>query len=83
MSSAASEVAAAGRGVATAASDQATPNNLITARNEFANAFGDLAKGKRNWQIMAFALTGLLAMVTLAYVRVRDAEHTGHIDLSR
>jgi type IV secretion system protein VirB5 len=45
-------------------------NHIIAARNEFANAFGDLARGKRNWQMMAFALVGLLAMVTLAYVRL-------------
>lgn len=45
-------------------------NHIIAARNEFANAFGDLARGKRNWQLMAFALVGLLAMVTLAYVRL-------------
>ena len=45
-------------------------NHIIAARTEFANAFGDLARGKRNWQLMAFALVGLLAMVTLAYVRL-------------
>ena len=45
-------------------------NHIIAARDEFANAFGDLARGKRNWQLMAFALVGLLAMVTLAYVRL-------------
>lgn len=45
-------------------------NHIIAARNEFANAFGDLAKGKRNWQLIAFALTGLLSLVTLAYVRL-------------
>ena len=61
---------AADRGVGVASSDTSTANRLITARNEFTNAFGDLAKGKRNWQLMAFALTGLLAMVTLAYVRL-------------
>lgn len=45
-------------------------NHIITARNEFANAFGDLARGKRNWQLMAFGLVGLLMIVTLAYVRL-------------
>ena len=45
-------------------------NHIIAARNEFANAFGDLARGKRNWQLIAFALTGLLSLVTLAYVRL-------------
>jgi type IV secretion system protein VirB5 len=55
---------------AAASSSKAEINHIITARNEFANAFGDLAKGKRNWQVMAFALTGLLTLVTLAYVRL-------------
>jgi type IV secretory pathway TrbF-like protein len=32
--------------------------------------FGDLARGKRNWQVMAFALAGLLAIVVPAYVRL-------------
>jgi type IV secretion system protein VirB5 len=34
------------------------------------NAFGDLAVGKRNWQLIAFAAMGLLTLVTIAYVRV-------------
>lgn len=68
-----------GRGHGRAASDGAAPaanagapttNHIVAARSEFANAFGDLARGKRNWQLMAFALTGLLALVTLAYVRL-------------
>lgn len=45
-------------------------NHIVRARTEFANAFGDLARGKRNWQLMAFGLTGLLTVVTLAYVRL-------------
>ena len=45
-------------------------NHIIAARNEFANVFGDLAKGKRNWQLMAFGLAGLLALVTIDYVRL-------------
>jgi type IV secretion system protein VirB5 len=32
--------------------------------------YADLAKGKRNWQVMAFALAGVLAIVTLGYVRL-------------
>jgi type IV secretion system protein VirB5 len=72
-SSEASQVAGADRSAGVASSDTSTANRLITARNEFANAFGDLAKGKRNWQLMAFALTGLLAIVTLAYVRLAAA----------
>ena len=53
-----------------AADGDRTTNHIIAARNEFANAFGDLARGKRNWQLMAFGLVGLLAIVTLAYVRL-------------
>lgn len=45
-------------------------NRIIRARTEFANAFGNLARGKQNWQLMAFGLTGLLTVVTLAYVRL-------------
>ena len=48
-------------------------SRLLTARTEFANAFGDLAKGKRNWQIMAYALVALLVLVTLAYVRLASS----------
>jgi len=43
---------------------------FLAARNEFTNAFGDLARGKRNWQVIAYALLGLLALVTIAYVRL-------------
>lgn len=43
---------------------------FLAARTEFTNAFGDLARGKRNWQLMAFGLGGLLALVTVAYVRL-------------
>ena len=45
-------------------------NHIIAARNEFANVFGDLARGKRNWQLMAFLLVGVLGVVTVAYVRL-------------
>jgi type IV secretion system protein TrbF len=45
-------------------------NPFLAARTEFMNAFGDLAKGKRNWQLTAYALMGLLALVTLADLRL-------------
>ncbi len=45
-------------------------NPFLAARTEFMNAFGDLAKGKRNWQLIAYALVGLLALVTLADLRL-------------
>ncbi len=42
---------------------------FLAARTEFTNAFGDLAVGKRNWQLIAFPLMGLLTLVTIAYVK--------------
>lgn len=49
-------------------------NHVIAARNEFSNAFGDLARGKRNWQLMSFALIALLAVTTLSYVRLASSQ---------
>ena len=51
----------------------APDNRIIAARHEFANVFGDLAKGKRNWQLMAFALVAVLGLVTAAYVRLASS----------
>jgi type IV secretion system protein TrbF len=48
-------------------------NPFVAARDEFMNVFGDLAKGKRNWQVVAFSLVGLLALVTIAYVRLAQS----------
>ena len=45
------------------------PNQFIAARHEFMNAFGDLARGKRNWQLIAFALG--LALIVLAFANLR------------
>jgi type IV secretion system protein TrbF len=45
-------------------------NPYVAARREFLSVFGDLAQGKRNWQLMAFALAALLAFVLAAYVRL-------------
>jgi type IV secretion system protein VirB5 len=58
---------------ATPSADGARANPFVTARNEFMNAFGDLAKRKRNWQLMAFSLVGLLTLVTIAYVRLAQS----------
>ena len=51
---------------------QAHPDNnpFLAARHEFMNAFGDLATGKRNWQLTAYGLLGLLALVALADLRL-------------
>jgi len=46
---------------------------LVSARNEFANLFGDLARGKRNWQLAAGWLSGLLTIVVVAYIRLASA----------
>jgi type IV secretion system protein TrbF len=48
-------------------------NPFLRARDEFTNAFGDLAKGKRNWQLIAFAGVGLLAFETVAYVHLAES----------
>jgi len=45
-------------------------NPFLAARTEFMNAFGDLARGKRNWQLIAYALAGLLALVAIADLRL-------------
>src|SRR5260370_40153907 len=51
-------------------------NPFVAARNEFTNAFGDLAKGKRNWQVIAYALAGLRPLVTIA---LRPLVATGRV----
>ncbi len=56
--------------VASAPPAHADGNPFLAARTEFTNAFGDLAKGKRNWQLTAYGLMGLLALVTLADLRL-------------
>src|SRR2546429_9459868 len=61
--------------MATAGAESAPPahpdgNPFLAARHEFMNAFGDLAKGKRNWQLIAYALAGLLALVAIADLRL-------------
>jgi type IV secretion system protein VirB5 len=45
-------------------------NRLIAARNEFANAFGDLARGKRNWQLVAVWTLVLLTILLVAFVQL-------------
>src|SRR5260370_3788632 len=54
------------------ARESAVPANrdspFLLARTEFMNAFGDLAVGKRNWQLMAFVALGLLAVLMIADV---------------
>jgi type IV secretion system protein TrbF len=45
-------------------------NPYLAARGEFVSVFADLARGKRNWQLAALALLGLLGLVLAAYVRL-------------
>jgi type IV secretory pathway TrbF-like protein len=45
-------------------------NPILAGRGAFAGAFGDLARGKRNWQLAAFGLLGLLGIVLVAFVRL-------------
>jgi type IV secretory pathway TrbF-like protein len=53
-----------------AAGGREAGNPILAGRGAFAGAFGDLAKGKRNWQLMAFGLLGLFAIVLVAFVRM-------------
>jgi type IV secretory pathway TrbF-like protein len=46
------------------------PNPYLAARHEFESVFADLAKGKRNWQLCAFGLLVLLAIVLIAYIKI-------------
>ena len=48
----------------------AAANPILAGRGAFGGAFGDLARGKRNWQLMAFGLLGLFGIVLVAFVRL-------------
>lgn len=49
------------------------PNYLVAGRREFTDQFANLARGKRNWQLTAFASLGLLAVVTVAYIALASS----------
>jgi len=51
----------------------ASDPRFLTARHEFANAFGDLARGKRNWQLVAFWSLGLLTVCVVSYIRIASS----------
>jgi type IV secretion system protein TrbF len=53
----------------------ASDPRFLTARHEFANAFGDLARGKRNWQLVAYWSLGLLTVCVISYVRIASSAH--------
>lgn len=48
-------------------------NYLVAGRREFTDQFANLARGKRNWQLTAFASLGLLAVVTVAYIALASS----------
>ena len=50
------------------ARDGKTPPEVLRGRYEFARQFTDLAKGKRNWQIVAFGSLALLALSVVGLV---------------
>lgn len=57
-------------------SEKSRPDNRILAgRREFMGQFADLARGKRNWQVAAFASLGLLVVVTAAYIHLASTAH--------
>ena len=61
-----------------AASPEATgrPNTIVeNARREFASAFGDLARGKRNWQIAAFSFAAIAIVEGLTAFRLANSAH--------
>lgn len=49
---------------------ESSQRTFLTARSEFQNMFGDLAKGKRNWQLLAFGLLSVLTILLLAFLRL-------------
>ena len=50
------------------ARDEKTPPEVLRGRYEFARQFSDLAKGKRNWQLVAFGSLALLALSVIGLV---------------
>ena len=45
-------------------------NPFVAARGEFLNCYENLAKGKRNWQLVAFVVVSVLAIQTVAFARL-------------
>src|SRR5262249_22270334 len=45
------------------------------ARREFASAFGDLARGKRNWQLVAYAIAIVAILQGVAVLRLSSYAH--------
>src|SRR2546427_2003199 len=54
--------------------DAHRPNAIVeNARRECASVFGDLARGKRNWQVVAFAVAGAVGAEALAMIGLARA----------
>ena len=52
------------------------PNAIVeNARREFTSAFSDLARGKRNWQVIAFALGSAVVLLSLTTLRLASSAH--------
>src|SRR5579863_5006518 len=47
-------------------------NPILAGRGAFAGAFGDLARAKWNWQVVALGLLAVLAVVVVGYVRLAE-----------
>lgn len=59
------------------APDHHRGNDIVeNARREFGSAFGDLARGKRNWQVVAYALAGVVALEAIAMIGLAGAART-------
>jgi type IV secretory pathway TrbF-like protein len=54
----------------TTADETRETNPYIEARGAFVSVYEDLAKGKRNWQLAALAVVGILAVQTIAFARL-------------
>ena len=61
--------------VATALRFARTDSPYVHGRAEFNAVFGDLAKGKRNWQIVAFAALGLAFVLGGGLISVATQSH--------
>ena len=56
--------------------DECRPNQIVeNGRREFVSAFGDLARGKRNWQVVAYVLGAILVLQTLSILRLAASAH--------
>ena len=43
---------------------------VLAGRREYEHVYANLAKGKRNWQIVAFALTAILGVLSVGFARL-------------